>query len=371
MPRPSAWSRTRLPGESTIARNVEQLLVERLPEGWSLQCRRVVSYGRSRLDLLAEIVSPGSGYATLAVKVKRMLEPRQVRETVEQLSVGVADNSPGAVCVVAASYLSPRSRELLTGFGVGYIDITGNVRIEVPKPGLFISTSGVDRDPWPQDTVLRSLRGRGAARAVRAILDHRPPFGVRELAGNTKVSAATLSRVLELLERENIIDRSKRGPVLAVDWQAAIRRWAEDYDQTTSNTATTWLEPRGLSSLDGTLTQAELVYAATGAFAVRRFGSITPGFDPIVPARTAALYVDDAYTAAERLGLREIDTGANVVLLEPFDLVVYDRTIISNGLRCVAPTQLAVDLMTGPGREPSQGQELLTWMQHNEDVWRS
>ena len=81
-----------------------------------------------------------------------------------------------------------------------------------------------------------------------------------------------------------------------------------------------------------------LRYTNVGAFAAQRFDLITPGFDPILPARTAALYVDDAYTAAERLGLREIDTGTNVVLLEPFDLVVYDRTIICNGLRCVAPT---------------------------------
>lgn len=68
----------------------------------------------------------------------------------------------------------------------------------------------IRRPPW---TPLRSLRGRGAARAVRAIVDSAPPFGVRELAASTDVSAATLSRVLELLEREGIIERSHRGPV--------------------------------------------------------------------------------------------------------------------------------------------------------------
>ena len=74
---------------------------------------------------------------------------------------------------VASSYLSPRSREMLERLGVGYIDITGNVRIEVSEPGLFISTSGADRDPWPQDDELQSLRGRRAARAVRAIIGNR------------------------------------------------------------------------------------------------------------------------------------------------------------------------------------------------------
>ena len=182
----------------------------------------------------------------------------------------------------------------------------------VSKPGLFISTSGADRDPWPQDDELRSLRGRGAARAVRAIIDSAPPLGVRDLAAATGTSAATLSRVLELLEREDVIARERRGPVLGVDWQAAIRRWAQDYDQTASNTATTYLEPRGMPALERALAGTGLRYAATGAFAAQRF-------DPIAPARAAAVYVDDAYEAADRLGLREAGAGANVVLLDAAD----------------------------------------------------
>jgi hypothetical protein len=59
-----------------------------------------------------------------------------------------------------------------------------------------------------------------------------------------------------------------------------------------------------------------------------------------------------------------------VVLAEPFDPVVFDRCTIRESLRVVAPTQLAVDLLTGPGREPSEGEELLDWMRRNEEEWR-
>ena len=64
-------------------------------------------------------------------------------------------------------------------------------------------------------------------------------------------------------------------------------------------------------------------------------------------------------------------TAANVVLLEPFDPVVFERTVERDGLRCVAPSQLAVDLLTGPGREPSQGEQMLISMEQNEDAWRT
>ncbi len=354
----------RLPSETRIARDVEHVLGARLPKGWRLRARRDASIGDARIDLRVEIAASAGEIATLAVETTRVLEPRMAPEAAERITMLAAQVDVEAVPVVAAAYLSPRARAILDDFEVGYLDTTGNVRIEVRTPGLFVLTQGADRDPWPQDSDLQSLRGRGAARAVRAIIDTAPPFGIRELASATGASAPTISRVLELLEREAIVTREPRGPVLAVDWQAAIRRWAEDYDQTSSNSATLYLEPRGLAALEEKLTGSKLAYAATGTFAAQRF-------DPIAPARVAALYVGDVARAAQRLGLRETDAGANVMLLEPFDPVVFDRNIDRNGLRCVAPSQLVVDLLTGPGREPSQGEEMLAWMKDNEQVWRA
>ncbi len=354
----------RLPTETRICRDVERVLAQSVPPGWSLKAKPDVAAGSKRIDLLVEVASPGGETARFAVEVTRAIEPRSVPMAAEQISTLTASAMPDAIPVVAAGYLSPRTRELLDDFEVGYIDTTGNVRLVSTTPGLAILTQGADTDPWPQAVDLRSLRGRGAARAIRAIVDTAPPFGTRELADSTNASAATVSRVLELLEREAIVTRQPRGPVLAVDWQAAIRRWALDYDQTTSNTPSTFLDPRGLPSIEKKLRAAKLTYAATGAFAAQ-------GFNPVAPARTATLYVDDAIKIADRLGLREAEAGANVVLLEPFDPVVFERVTIRDGLRCVAASQLAVDLLTGPGREPSQGEEILEWMKENEDAWRT
>ena len=58
--------------------------------------------------------------------------------------------------------------------------------------------------------------------------------------------------MLDLLEREAIVTRA-RGAVSTIDWQGAIRRWAEDYDQIESNTPTTVLEPRGLPAFENRL----------------------------------------------------------------------------------------------------------------------
>ena len=214
-----------------VERQLEQILAERIPAGWSLQARRIEALGRYR-------ARPAGGD-----RVTRGRERGPCRRG--QANSRAARRCPGSRAAldddgrrVAARRTRrgvrlslPRTRALLRARGVGYVDITGNARIEISAPGLFVSTDGAGRDPWPRDHKLRSLRGRGAARAMRAIIDTHPPYGVRQLAQSTGSSAPTLSRVLGLLEREAIVTRV-RGAVSTVDWQAAIRRWAEDYDQT-------------------------------------------------------------------------------------------------------------------------------------------
>jgi hypothetical protein len=92
---------------------------------------------------------------------------------------------------------------------------------------------------------------------------------------------------------------------------------------------------------------------------------------PYAPARAALVYVDDAGQAADEWGLRPADKGANVILAEPKYDVVFSATSIDNqGNVIVAPAQAAVDLLTGPGRNPSEGEELISWMELNEPVWR-
>ena len=52
--------------------------------------------------------------------------------------------------------------------------------------------------------------------------------------------------------------------------------------------------------------------------------------------------------------------------------VVFERCLTNKeGVVVAAPTQVAVDLMTGPGRSPNEAEELLDWMRRNEQSWRN
>ena len=353
---------TTRPNEARLLRQVALDIAGLLPDDWDLSTS--TESGKGRPDLVVRITAPDGVKTALVIETKRSLLPRDVPDVIAQLRryTEQADLDE-ATLVVAAPYLSETTREQIEDRGASYLDSTGNVLLRSKRPALLVRLNGASKDPWPSDETLRSLKGRGSARAVRALLDFTPPYGVRDLASRAEVSLASLSRTVDLLDRDGLIERSGRGLITGVDWQGMIRRWAKDYDAESSNQVSTYLDPRGLPALATKLGKLKGGYATTGALAAQRFS-------PVAPTRLAAIYVNDVVKWSERLELRPTDAGANVWLIEPYDSVVFDRTTNRDGIVCVSPTQLAVDLLTGPGRDPSEGEELLLWMERNQNAWR-
>ena len=293
-----------------------------------------------------------------------MLEPRDVPRVVEELSQQ-AHALPGAQPIVVAPYLSPRTRGRLVIKGVNYWDAASNIHLEMPKPVIVIGMTGADKNPDRTPRSLQTLRGQAAARAVRALCDLRPPYGIRELATRCDTPAPTISRVVDLLEREAIVERaSPRGQIVQVDWEALLRRWVQDYDFVKSNQTSSFLEPRGLPVLLEKLQRAELQYAITGTLAADAQGAA------VSAPRLAAVFVENNGTAGETLKLRPAESGGNVLLAEPYNPVVFERTRDKDGLVYAAPSQVVADLLTGPGRGPADGEALLKWMKESEGAWR-
>ena len=361
--------------ETRLINTAAKEIGERLPPRWRLLERereaavRLPQDSTRIVDAIWEIRDPAGISSDVIVEVKtNPVEPRFVDSVVSKLKVlsnsGSERVADPPACMLISTYLSPLARERLTEAGVSYADSTGNIRFSVDRPAVFIETQGADKNPFREKRPLRSLRGRRAARVARGLLDYRTPFGTRQLAAEIASSPAMVSRVSNLLEPDEIVTKeSPRGRIVSVDWEALARRWAVDYDFASSNTLTTWLEPRGTEALFARLREAAFRYTVTGSFAGYRLA-------PVAQPRLATLYVEDPETAAEILGLRPAETGANVLLVVPFDPVVFERAEHDNGIAYTRVTQTLLDLMTGPGRGPAEADALLEWMRENEDVWK-
>jgi hypothetical protein len=51
--------------------------------------------------------------------------------------------------------------------------------------------------------------------------------------------------------------------------------------------------------------------------------------------------------------------------------VVFERTWSEDRLTFAALSQVAADLLTSPGRGPSEGESLLRWMSEHFEGWRA
>lgn len=315
---------------------------------------------RSSADLVLTIVAPDKRRSRLIVEAKTALTPRGA---VELAIPRNTDKGPKRPTLIVSGYLTPSARERLREGRIGFLDLTGNAWLSLREPGLFIETQGALTNPDRPGRPARSIKGPKAGRAVRALCDFREPVGVRQLASRSGLDPGYVSRLLTLLAGEALIERASSGKVFKVDWARLLRRWAEDSPVEARASTATYIEPRGLDALLAALAASDMRYAVTGSLAAARVV-------PTAPTRLATVYVEALDKAADRLRLRETKSGMNVVLAAPADDVVFERIRKRDGTTYAAPSQVAADLMSGPGRSPAEAEELLAWMAAHEDQWR-
>ncbi|MFI7434673.1 hypothetical protein [Micromonospora haikouensis] len=336
---------------------------DRLPPGWTID---LAQHGvPRRIDGIAELTAPDGTKAVLLIEAKRSVVTSDLAAILDQLRSYSLPHVDHPVPMLAGRYIGPSARAWLEERGVSYADATGNIHIQLERPAMYLHDRGADRDPWrgpgrPRGT----LQGHPAARVVRALADIARPMTVPELVRESGASTGATYRVVDFLKGETLVRRDPGGPLVDVEWRRMLERWSEDYGFQRSNIVTAFLNPRGLPAFQETLRGIhDMRYALTGSLAAHRLA-------PYAPAKLAMVYVDDVDQAAEQLKLRPVDSGANVLLARGKYDVVFDRTVQDGGLIYVTPSQAAVDLLTGPGRSPAEGKELLDWMEKHERSWR-
>lgn len=347
---------TNPPSERELAAFASRRLGELLPSSWTLASAR----SRRGEDLALLIGAPDGRSARLTVEAKAMVDARSVPD----IATRFADASDGDAAVVAR-YLSPRTRAALEGASLSYLDTTGNVRVVLDEPGLALIATGADRDPFRgPDRPTSSLRGAPAGRVARALIDRRAPWRMRELASFAETSLGSTARTVELLDREGLLGRGEDGGVKEVDWVGVLRRWSEDYELTMRRRVTRALLARGVEAVGDGLRGRSVSYAITGSLAARLAS-------PVAAAELAIVYAQDTEKLLSALGAKPTSGATNLLVIEPSEGTPFLRAFEREGLRYAAYSQIAVDLLAGPGRDPEEGDALIAWMVANEDQWRT
>lgn len=378
--------------ESELVMLAEDLLRARLPGEWSIDAVAENAV-QPAVDAIFGLTDPAGATAQLIIEVKRSAVGRDVDSLSRRLQhATAAAESSNPLPMVVSRFLSEPVRQALTARGINYLDATGNLRLESRIPGLFLRDVGAASDPWRKRGRPReSLRGQPAALVVRALVDFQPPYSVPQLVHMSGSSNGATYRVVNFLDEQALLRRDKQGRVVDVSWRQLLEAWSRDYSFYKSNRVSGYLAPRGLDqvinalrelgpSVDPTIIPADsrsvsdwapvnisnsrgLRYAVTGSYAAAAYA-------PYAPTRTLTLYTNSRGELSERLHLRAVDTGANVMMAHAAYDVAFRRLRPWQHIWVVPPSQAAVDLMTGPGRNPAEAQELLDWMERDELSWR-
>ncbi|MFL6074483.1 MAG: hypothetical protein ACJ73S_13905 [Mycobacteriales bacterium] len=356
----------RKPGTSDLTESLESALRACLSEDWALH--RVQVGPATAPDMIIRLQAPDGTATTLVIEAKKTIEPRDVPACARQLDH--LRRASGAEAGMAVSpYISPLARKRLAEAGIGWYDATGNLGLRLARPAVFIERTGQSRSPFtePDDRRLRSLKGPAAARVVRSLLDGTAPIGVRELATSANVGPATSARVVDLLDRDDLIIRGDRNSVAAVRKRSLARRWTDDYGLTSSNEIVSVVDPRGIGRTLTALQDRDMGYALTASAAVRPY--LPPGVLPVAPLANLVMFTQDPSFLAQDLGLHRTTRGANVVLIRPFDPVVFTRAQRWEGLTYAAPSQVVADLLTGPGRSDQEAEQLMAALAVDDPGW--
>ena len=366
--------RAPLDREADILKDALNQVRSRLPEAWQLEMleAEVPLFGP---DALVSLTPPQGDGALLVIEVKRTLVTRDLQPVVEDLTnyASAAQLSDRrrrgqTAPMVIARYLPLPLQNWMTERNIPYADATGNLRVALDQPAIFLRDVGEAKDPWRGPGRPKgNLTGEPPARVIRALVDYQPPYSIPKVIELSGASSGATYRVIDFLEDQALIERSPKGLIEDVRWRPLLDRWAKDYGFARTNNVRTYLAPRGLEDLRERLasvgTDPALRYVLTGSLA-------SEAWESYAPSRTAMLYATDPTALAERLNLREVETGANVLLAQSKYDVVFERRQEFRGAAIAAPSQAAVDLMTGPGRNPVEAEALLDWMERNEPAWR-
>jgi len=310
---------------------------------------KIVSISREKegIDFLVTVVV-GNLEKTLIIEVKNNGQPRIVRMVVNQL-VRYKNSYPDACCIFMAPYISSKSAEICLEDGIGYVDFAGNCYLTFGQ--VYIEQQGAE-NPFRSRRDLISLYSPKTSRILRVLLtDPGRLWKTQLLADEAQVSLGLIANVKKmLLDREWITEGN--GFYLS-EPLALINDWATVYSYK-KNDVRNFYSLKSIPELESEIAsicnEKGIKYALTGFSGAARFA-------PNVRYNRAMFYINDSVEeVVSLLELKEVNSGANLMLLTPYDEGVFYGLKVLDEISIVSPFQIYLDLkgIKGRGEEAAE-----------------
>ena len=345
------------------AKNLEREALFRLPAllaallEISVTEVRPLAPEKSGLDAVLE-----AGARVWLVEVTSSSNPRTVAAAAEHLHRYVSAAQPGALGVLVVPYMTKAGARTAAEHALNWIDLAGNGHIR--DRGLHVRVEGVP-NPFPARGRPSTPFAPKSARVSRLmLLEPWKWWRQKNLAAETGLDDGQVSRVVRRLDEDLLLDR-QGAEFRPRDPYALLDAWADGYRFDRHDVVTGHVTGSGMEVVDRLhrqLVDNNIDHAFTGLPAAWALGQHAR-------FRLVSIYVTgDPRVAADALGLRRGDRGANVQVIGPDDEGVFAGARDLGGRPCVSPPQVYLDLLHLPERAKEAAEQLrsdkLLWATH-------
>lgn len=298
-----------------------------------------------------------AGPFSFIVEWKRSSSAGPVSAAIDQVRHYAAQIAEDLVPLVVVPYMGEVGRKLCAEAGIAWLDLSGNAAILAP--GLRILVDGKPNRFKRRGRPSTAFAPK-SSRIARWLLLHAPqPMSQRQIARSTDMDEGFTSRIVARLIDDGLAVRDPKGSIRPRDPDLLLDAWSEDYEFSKHQVLRGHVPARSgdelLNRLTEQLRDLEVDHAATGlaaAWHLTRFA----GF------RIVSLYLskEPVPELLSEMSFRPDPRGANVWLVVPNDEGVFHGSQVEDGLRCVHPVQIYLDLKDHPERAEEAAEHLRT-----------
>jgi hypothetical protein len=311
----------------------------------------------SSLDLLVK----ADGYNFL-VKCKSSSARAQLNLALLQIEGKRGTSKKKIIPLIVVPYMGESGRSLCDEHKVSWMDFSGNAHIKAA--GLLIHVEGRPNRFKRVGRPSNVFASKSSRIARQLLIEPERSFTQRELSHATGLDEGHTSRIIRRLEEIRLIARDDQGSLKPYDPDQILDAWHEVYDFNKHQIIKGHIAARSgdelLHRIAKILAEHKIDYAATGLAAgwqythFAKFRLVTFYF-PDLPSRKLF----------DWLHFREDERGPNTWLVVPHDEGVFHGSTARDGIVCVHPVQIYLDLKGHPERASEAAsmlrQEYLNW----------
>lgn len=260
-----------------------------------------------------------------------------------------------ALPLVAAPFMGDVGNQICAQSGMSWMDLSGNGAIQAP--GLRIQVTG-NPNRFKRPGRPSTLFAPKSSRIAHWLLAHpQSAFTQRELARHVGMGEGFASRIVRGLEEEELVVRDPNGAVRVGDYDMLLDAWREAYNFSKHHIIRGHVAARSsddiLRTLGRCFDKAQVQHAVTGLAGAWLW-------TPFAGFRLVVFYVAGVPSAPTLLdaGFHPEQHGENVWLVVPNDAGVFLNARKRQGLACVDPVQLYLDLKNHPERSAEAAEHL-------------